>query len=104
MRRLAFVLSGIIAAIIGVIVAPITLMQYDTGSFIGIRGFVACIIGGLGSPVGALAGGLLLGVTETFASWGVASDYKHAISLVIMIVFLVLRPSGLIGLFKGRAA
>jgi len=97
MRRLAFVLSGIISAVIGVIVAPITLMQYDTGIAIGIKGFVACIIGGLGNPLGALLGGLFLGVVESFATGLVGSGYKSAVAFVLLIVMLLLRPAGLLG-------
>ena len=104
MRRLAFAISGAVAAVIGVIVAPITLMQYDTGVAIGIRGFVACIIGGLGNPIGALAGGLLLGVTESCATWLVGSPYKGAVSLVLMIGFLLLRPQGVLGMLGREAA
>ncbi|MEJ0018535.1 MAG: branched-chain amino acid ABC transporter permease [Acetobacteraceae bacterium] len=97
MRTLAFVLSGFVAAVIGVLVAPLTLMQYDTGIAIGIKGFVACIIGGLGNPLGAIAGGLLLGVLESYATWIVGSGYKSAISLSLLIGFLLLRPGGLLG-------
>ena len=103
MRTLAFMLSGIIAAVIGVIVAPMTLMQYDTGVAIGIKGFIACIIGGLGNPLGALAGGLLLGVTESYATWLVGSGYKSAISLLLLILFLLLRPGGLLGALERPA-
>lgn len=104
MRRLAFVIGGVVAAVIGVIVAPITLMQYDTGLVIGIRGFVACIIGGLGNPLGAVAGGLLLGVTEALAALVVGSGYKGAVSLVLLIGFLLVRPGGLLGTLGREAA
>lgn len=97
MRRLAFVLSGVISAVIGVIVAPITLMQYDTGIAIGIKGFVACIIGGLGNPLGALLGGLFLGVVESFATGLVGSGYKSAVAFILLIAMLLLRPGGLLG-------
>ena len=97
MRSLAFVLAGIVGAVVGVIVTPLTLMQYDTGVAIGIKGFIACIVGGLGNPLGAVAGGLLLGVSESFATWAVGSGYKSAISLAVLVGFLLLRPSGLLG-------
>ena len=97
MRSLAFVLAGLIGAVVGLVVTPLTLMQYDTGIAIGIKGFIACVIGGLGNPLGAVLGGLLLGVSESFATWGVGSGYKSAISLAVLIVFLLVRPSGLLG-------
>ena len=103
MRTLAFVLAGVVAAVIGVIVAPTTLMQYDTGIAIGIKGFVACIIGGLGNPLGALLGGLLLGVSESYATWLVGSGYKSAISMLVLILFLLLRPGGLLGALERPA-
>lgn len=104
MRLLACVLAGLVSAVVGVIVTPLTLMQYDSGVAIGIKGFIACIIGGLGNPLGAIAGGLLLGVLESFATWGVGSGYKTAISLATLIGFLLLRPSGLLRALEGPAA
>ncbi len=103
MRLLAFVLAGLVGAVVGLIVTPLTLMQYDTGIAIGIKGFIACVIGGLGNPLGAIAGGLLLGVLESFATWGVGSGYKTVISLVVLIGFLLLRPSGLLGALERTA-
>lgn len=103
MRLLAFTLAGLVGAVVGVIVTPLTLMQYDTGVAIGIKGFIACIVGGLGNPLGAFAGGLLLGVMESFATWGVGSGYKTAVSLLVLIGFLLLRPSGLLGALERPA-
>jgi len=97
MSRLAFVLSGVLGAIAGVMVAPITLMQYDSGLAIGLKGFVACMIGGLGNPVGALAGGLFLGVVESLASGVLSSGWKNAIAFLLLIAILLLRPGGLFG-------
>jgi len=81
----------------GIIVAPIVLVQYDTGIPLGIKGFVACIIGGLGKPTGAAVGGLLLGVLEAFATGLLSSGYKNAIAFVLLLVFLFVRPGGLFG-------
>jgi branched-chain amino acid transport system permease protein len=97
MSTLAFVLSGMLGAIAGVMVAPITLMQYDTGIAIGLKGFVACMIGGLGNPLGAFAGGLFLGVIEQLASGVLSSGWKNAIAFLLLIAILLLRPGGLFG-------
>ncbi len=97
MSTLAFVLSGALGAIAGVMVAPITLMQYDTGLAIGLKGFVACMIGGLGNPLGAFAGGLFLGVIEQLASGVLSSGWKNAIAFLLLIAILLLRPGGLFG-------
>lgn len=97
MHVLAFVLSGVLGAVAGIIVAPIVLVQYDTGIPLGIKGFVACIVGGLGKPTGAAVGGLLLGVLEALAAGLASSGYKNAIAFVLLLAFLFLRPGGLFG-------
>ena len=97
MRSFSFFVSGFTGAIAGVIVAPIALMQYDSGIFLGIKGFVACIIGGFGNPVGAALGGLLLGLLEALSSGYLSSGYKNAIAFVVLLAFLFVRPSGLLG-------
>ncbi len=97
MSVLSFVLSGTLGAAAGIIVAPIVLTQYDSGITLGIKGFVACVIGGLGHPTGAAAGGLLLGVLEAFAAGLLSSGYKNAIAFLLLLGFLLLRPGGLLG-------
>jgi branched-chain amino acid transport system permease protein len=97
MSTLAFVLGGGLSAIAGVMVAPITLMRYDTGLTIGLKGFVACMIGGLGNPIGAFAGGLFLGVVESLASGVLSSGWKNAIAFLLLIAILLFRPGGLLG-------
>ena len=97
MSALSFVLSGALGAAAGIIVAPIVLVQYDTGIPLGIKGFVACIVGGLGKPAGAAVGGLLLGVLEALAAGLLSSGYKNAIAFVLLLLFLFVRPEGLLG-------
>ncbi len=97
MRSFSFFVAGLTGAVAGVIVAPIALMQYDSGIFLGIKGFVACIIGGFGNPVGAALGGLLLGLLEALSSGYLSSGYKNAIAYVVLLAFLFVRPSGLLG-------
>lgn len=100
MRVVGFVLSGVFGAISGIIVAPIALTQYDSGLSLGIKGFVACIIGGFGNPVGAALGGLLLGVLEAFSSGFLSSGFKNAIAFLLLLLFLAFRPGGLMGDFE----
>lgn len=99
MRSIGFLLSGTVGAVAGVIIAPIALMQYDSGVALGIKGFVACIIGGFGNPIGAALGGLLLGATETLAAGYISSGFKNAIAFVLLLLFLLVRPGGLLGEF-----
>ena len=99
---IAFVISGVLGAIAGIIVTPITLIQYDAGLALGLKGFVACIIGGFGNPIGAMVGGLILGVTETFAAGYLSSGYKNAIAFVVLLAFLIFRPEGIFGEIDSR--
>ena len=97
MSAISFMLSGVLGAVAGIIIAPTALTQYDSGLQLGIKGFVACIIGGFGNPIGAALGGLLLGILEAFAEVFVSSGYKNAIAFVLLLVFLFFRPGGLLG-------
>ncbi|KEA64453.1 High-affinity branched-chain amino acid transport system permease protein LivH [Marinobacterium lacunae] len=98
-RGLGFFMSGGIGAIAGIIIAPMALMQYDSGAALGIKGFIACIIGGFGNPVGAALGGVLLGLLEAFASGYISSGMKNAIAFLMLLVFLFIRPGGILGEF-----
>lgn len=97
MSVIAFVISGVLGSLAGFLIAPISLVQYDTGIAVGIKGFVACIVGGLGRPGGAMVGGLVLGVSEAFAAGYVSSGFKNAIAFVLLLLFLRVRPTGLLG-------
>ncbi len=94
---IAFVIAGLIGGAAGTLLAPVASAHYDNGIFLGIKGFAAAILGGLGSPVGALLGGLILGLTESLTAGYLSSVYKDALSLVLLLAILLLRPQGLIG-------
>ncbi len=100
MTLLSFTLATLIAAIGGIVVAPIISFQFDTGRFFTILGFSAVAIGGLGSLAGAAAGGLVLGVAEQLAAGYVSSLFANGIALGLLILTLLARPSGL---FSARA-
>jgi len=97
MVTLSFALSALVGALGGVILAPITLTAYDVGILLGLKGFAACILGGLGNPFGAVAGGVLLGVLESLAAGLLSSGYKDAVAFIILLLLLFVRPSGLFG-------
>ena len=101
MVTLSFALSALVGALGGAILAPITLTSYDVGILLGVKGFAACILGGLGNPFGAALGGLLLGVLESLCAGLLSSAYKDAVSFVLLLLLLFFRPSGLFG--RGRA-
>jgi len=95
--RVAFGLSAALGAIAGILIAPITLTSWDVGVMLGLKGFAAAILGGLGSGVGAVAGGLLLGIIESLGAGYLSSAYKDAIAFVIILAVLFFMPSGLFG-------
>jgi branched-chain amino acid transport system permease protein len=88
--QIAFLLASVIGAISGILIVPITTLYYDTGFLIGLKGFVAAIIGGLVSyPLTAIAA-LLVGSVEAFSSF-YASNFKEVIVFTLILPVLVLR-------------
>jgi branched-chain amino acid transport system permease protein len=94
---LSFALSAALGAIGGIIVAPITLTAFDVGIMLGLKGFVAAVLGGLGSGAGAVAGGLLLGVLEAMTAGYVSSSYKDAVPFVLILLIFMCLPQGILG-------
>lgn len=93
----AFALGSALSAIAGLLVAPMFLAEPTMGGSLGLKGFVVGVIGGFGSLPGAVAGGLLLGVIETFGARYISSNFRDAYAFVIMIGVLVAWPRGLFG-------
>lgn len=93
----SFALSAAIGAIGGVIVAPIALMDYERGTMLALKGFAAAVLGGIGNFHGAVVAGLLLGVLEALGSGLISSHYKDALALMILLLVLFLKPSGIFG-------
>lgn len=91
---LSFVISGCLAAIAGILVAPLIHVTFDMGIIL-IKVFVAVVIGGLYSIPGAIGGGMLLGLMENFTSSYVTSTYRDVIVYSLLILGLLLKPSGL---------
>jgi branched-chain amino acid transport system permease protein len=96
-RMVAFGVGGLIAAAVAWLYAPLFAVGYLTGAIPGIKGFIALFIGGTGSPLGPLVGGLLLGVMEVAAARYLPSIYAEGIAFGLLMIILFLRPSGLIG-------
>ncbi len=93
----SFALSAAIGSIAGIIVTPVTLMAYDQGGMLGLKGFCATFLGGLGNLYGSIIGGVLLGILETMGAGLISSGYKDAIAFMIFLIILFFRPSGLLG-------
>lgn len=97
-----FALSATIAAIGGVLLTPITSTNYEVGIMLGLKGFAAAIIGGLGNPFGAVAGGLVLGILESLIAGYISSEYKDAVAFVALLVILFFMPGGIFGNTKAQ--
>jgi len=95
MVTLSFMLSAGIGALAGCVVSPIMQTQYDMGTPLAIKGFTVAILGGLGNSIAAVAAGLFLGLLETFVVSQFASAYKEVVAIVVLLLILVFRPSGL---------
>lgn len=91
----AFASSAALGAAAGILVAPVFFVTFNMGAGIGLKGFVAAVIGGLGSIPGAIAGGFLLGILEAVAGGKISSGYRDAITFAVLILVLWLKPSGL---------
>jgi branched-chain amino acid transport system permease protein len=97
MVTLSFMLSAGIGALAGCVISPVTQTQYDMGAPLAIKGFTVAVLGGLGNSMAAIAAGLLLGLLEAFMVSQFQVAYKEAVSIVVLLLVLVFRPSGLFG-------
>ncbi|MEJ2303553.1 MAG: branched-chain amino acid ABC transporter permease [Anaerolineales bacterium] len=100
MSLFAFGLAAAVGAIGGIVVAPILRPSYDMGLALGLKGFVAAILGGLVSTPGAVLGGLLLGLLENVAAGVTKAGMKDIYAFILLILTLLLRPQGLLGVRK----
>ncbi|MEA3292664.1 MAG: branched-chain amino acid ABC transporter permease [Pseudomonadota bacterium] len=94
---ISFGLSAMLGAIAGIIIAPITFTSYDIGIMLGLKGFVAAVLGGLGSGTGAIVGGLILGIAEAMTAGYISSEYKDVVPFVLILFILFFLPNGLFG-------
>lgn len=92
---LSFAVSAGIGGIAGVILTPMTLMAFDRGTPLALKGFSAAVVGGLGNPAGAVIAGLSIGLVESYGAGLISSHYKDVFALVILLLVLFLKPDGL---------
>jgi branched-chain amino acid transport system permease protein len=97
MMTFSFALSAAVGALAGVLATPITLTSFDVGVALALKGFAGAMLGGMGSPVGALVGGLLLGMIEALTAGYLSSEYKDAVAFVVILAVLFAMPGGLFG-------
>jgi len=97
MILVSFAMSAAIGAVGGIVITPISLMEYDRGAMLAVKGFAACVLGGMGSFAGAVMGGLIIGLIESLGAGLISSGYKDAFALLVLLFVLFLKPSGLFG-------
>ncbi len=100
MLALAFGLSAALGAFAGVLITPTQYTAFNLGVPFAISGFIAAIVGGFGRPLGALAGGIFLGVVQALAIVALGSAFKNIAALSVLLLFLFFRPTGLLGSTK----
>lgn len=97
LQAFSWILAALFAGIAGLMVGPLWFADVNMGDPIALKAFAASIIGGFGSLPGAIAGGLLVGLTEVLGASYLSSAYKDLIAFGLMIAFLLVRPQGLFG-------
>jgi branched-chain amino acid transport system permease protein len=97
MLALAFGLSAALGAAAGILITPTQYTAFNVGVPFAISGFIAAILGGFGSALGAFAGGIMLGLAQAAATVLLGAGYRNVAALTILLVFLLIRPSGLFG-------
>ncbi len=103
MRTLSFGLSAGLGALGGCVISPITMTQYDMGGPLAIKGFAAAILGGLGNPMAAVIGGLLVGLIEAVGVSRLPAAYNDVVAFGVLLLVLFVRPRGLFGAPTGQA-
>lgn len=94
---LSFVVSAVLAGLAGVLVAPITGISPDFGFALLLSGFAAVVVGGVGSSVGTLIGGITVGVAELLVGGYISTSAQSAVAFLVLILILMVRPVGLLG-------
>lgn len=92
---LSFAISAALGAIAGILLTPMTLMSYDRGTPLALKGFAATIAGGLGNPLGTVIAGFMLGLIESYGAGLLSSHYKDVFALLIILLVLFIKPSGI---------
>jgi branched-chain amino acid transport system permease protein len=99
---LTFAIGGVMAGAAGVLLGSMFFASFNMGFLTGIKAFVAATLGGVGSIGGAMLGGIIFGLIETFSSQWISSGYRDAVGMVLLILILLALPQGMVGLFTRR--
>jgi branched-chain amino acid transport system permease protein len=93
----SFALAAALGAVAGLVVAPLATTSFSIGAGMGVKGFAAAILGGLGNPVAAVGGGLILGLLESLTAGYIDPVYQDGVAVVVLLLVLFVRPQGLFG-------
>jgi branched-chain amino acid transport system permease protein len=96
LNGLVWALAAVVAAIAGILLAPITFVHANMG-FIGLKAFPAAVVGGFTSLPGAIVGGLIIGIVESFAGFYLPEGFKDVAAYVVVLIMLMVKPHGLFG-------
>ena len=102
LQLIAFAISGLIVGTAGFLVAPVISISPDAGMRYVLNGFVAAVVGGIGSNLGTLIGGPLVGVVTMLTAYRIGGSYQDLASLLVLVGILMLRPQGLFGRVAAR--
>ena len=102
-RILSFILAGIIGAISGMAAGQLNFADVGVGLRLGLGGFLALAVGGIGSSMGALVGGLFAGLLTSYTTDLFGAEYQNLVSLGVLSLVLVIRPAGLFGVSQARS-
>ncbi|MBW4034088.1 MULTISPECIES: branched-chain amino acid ABC transporter permease [Acidiphilium] len=97
MTALIFAISTGLGGLAGILIAPVYTVTAGMGSTIALKAFASAIVGGFGSIKGAIVGGLTIGLVETYGATYISGSYRDAFPFIVLILFLIFRPSGLFG-------
>lgn len=103
MSLFSFGLSAALSSVAGIIITPVTFATYDMGVMLGLKGFVAAIIGGLNNAPVAVLGGLGLGVLEAMGAGFLSSGYKDAIAFIVLVAILIFKATDIFNLKTWKA-
>ena len=95
--RITGAISAVICMIIGFMVIPLYNVSLNMASMIGLKGFASGVVGGFGYLPGCIVGGIIVGLIESMSAFVIPSVYKDAVAFLVLIVFLMVKPSGILG-------
>ncbi|MBC2934416.1 branched-chain amino acid ABC transporter permease [Nocardioides sp. zg-1228] len=102
--QMTFLIGGLMAGVAAFLyMLKIETTKFDMGFLLGVKAFTAAVLGGIGNLRGALLGGLVLGVAENWGAALLGTEWRHVVAFVLLVVILLVRPTGLLGESLGKA-